>query len=101
MRDLLARAALEKALLRRHPELNDGALTFLVRAAAETSAFRYHLVTGTPLPLAEVVDLAEDSEVGRMLLRPTASEGGVTDQPDLGAMSPAERMTWARRQGQF
>ncbi|WP_210529778.1 hypothetical protein [Rubellimicrobium arenae] len=97
VRELLARTTIEKALLRKHRDLNDRALARLVAAAAESGAFRYHTASGTPLPLAEVIGEAEQSEVGRMIF---GIEHGSEerDRSDADGLSPALRMTQARHQ---
>lgn len=97
VRDLLARTEIERALIRKHRNLSDRALALLVGAAAETGAFRYALLSGTPLPLAEIISEAERSDVDLLIFVPREPTDAGMASAELG-QSLVQRMQRARSQ---
>jgi len=97
-REILARALIEKRLLRRHPDLSDAKLELLVEAGASTQAYNNHVIGNEAvLDVAAVLEALRWSDAARIIFgHPGPQPVTSADAPDVDALSPLDLLNLAR-----
>lgn len=100
VRSHAAKRALEIALIRKHPDLSDGALEFLVAAGEKTIEWAEAVTTGEDFDVHACVFACETSPVGQLIFGEDDHSGGDVDHADKTKdMKPADQINYAREHG--